>query len=563
MAVKSSRRILARVGVLAAVLGLRLAAIAAGAAEPQASGDYLRDLQTQAIAAGRADVGHWGADPKNYKEWGTHSNRLIPVYAFGTRGGGPGVDLDSYTGKNSPYRDAEKIKRLYGRLPAHTLNPAAEYCDQTNIFDLQRAAAASGRKYIFLVIFDGMDWQSTQAAAIYRARKVGYTEGRGAGLHFQDYTAGGTTQFGYMCTSPYSAGADVDVDQQTVVALKPPVFGGYDAEFGGPNPWTPGGDPQYLISKSRDKERVHAYTDSSCSASSMTAGIKSYNGAVNVDPAGHQVPTIAHWLQDKGYGVGAVSSVPISHATPAAAYAHNVERDDYQDLTRDMLGLKSVSHPQQPLPGLDIVIGGGYGDERQQDKAAGKNFVPGNVYLTAADLQAVDARNGGPYVTAVRTAGANGAERLLAAAREARDQHKRLLGFYGVGKFKGHLPFQTADGDYRPAPGRSGKAEEYSPADLSENPTLADMTRAALTALEGREKFWLMVEPGDVDWANHDNNLDNSIGAVFSGDAAVKVITDWVEQHSNWQESLLIVTADHGHYLHLVRPELLIPPAAK
>lgn len=69
-----------------------------------------------------------------------------------------------------------------------------------------------------------------------------------------------------------------------------------------------------------------------------------------------------------------------------------------------------------------------------------------------------------------------------------------------------------------------------------------------------------MVEPGDVDWANHDDNLDCSIGAVNSGDAAVKVITDWVEQHSNWQESLLIVTADHGHYFHFKNAELLIPP---
>ena len=42
--------------------------------------------------------------------------------------------------------------------------------------------------------------------------------------------------------------------------------------------------------------------------------------------------------------------------------------------------------------------------------------------------------------------------------------------------------------------------------------------------------------------------------------AAVKTITDWVEQHSNWNESLLIVTADHGHYLVLEKPELLIVP---
>ena len=66
-----------------------------------------------------------------------------------------------------------------------------------------------------------------------------------------------------------------------------------------------------------------------------------------------------------------------------------------------------------------------------------------------------------------------------------------------------------------------------------------------------------MVESGDVDWANHDDNIDASIGAVNSGDAAVKIITDWVEIHSNWNESLVIVTADHGHLWNLSDPQLL------
>ena len=128
----------------------------------------------------------------------------------------------------------------------------------------------------------------------------------------------------------------------------------------------------------------------------------------------------------------------------------------------------------------------------------------------------------------------------------------------GIGRTKGHLPYQTADGDYRPAPGQLLSPEFYTRAERNENPTLAEMTSAALTVLETNPKgLWLMVESGDVDWANHDDNIDNSIGAVNSGDAAVKTITDWVERHSNWSESLLIVTADHGHYLVLEKPEML------
>src|SRR5690606_38104563 len=110
----------------------------------------------------------------------------------------------------------------------------------------------------------------------------------------------------------------------------------------------------------------------------------------------------------------------------------------------------------------------------------------------------------------------------------------------------GHLPFASADGDFRPANCVGGECL-YQEEDIVENPTLADMTTAALDVLSAKdEPFWLMVEAGDVDWANHANNLDASIGAVNSGDAAVKVVTDWVEKHSNWDEAVVIVTADHG-----------------
>ena len=544
---------------------------------PVVAADWIRDLQTRAILQGRADLGHWGTDPANYIAWGSHSNRLIPVYTFGTRGAGPRVDLGGYTGANSPYRQAAELKRIYGRLPELTLNPEAEYLDQTNIYDIQLAGATAGKKHIFLVIFDGMDWPTTRAAAIHAAQKIAYTAGRGTGLHWLDYTAGGTTQFGYMVTSPHNEGTEVDVNTQTAMNPGGKILGGYDPRRAGSTPWDTPPSLPYLISLPATESARHAYADSSSSATSMTAGSKTFNGAVNVDYVGVPVETIAQRLQSQGWLVGAISSVPISHATPAAAYAHNVERDDYQDLTRDMLGLKSISHPIQPLAGLDVLIGGGFGHTGPAEmnnatqlaalvKLQGTNFVPGNVYLTPADQQAADIKNGGRYVVASRQAGVAGAERLRQAAQEAAAGNHRLLGFYGNGQYNGHLPFATADGDYQPAVGRTKKAdvftpESYSNADLTENPNLPEMTRAGITALaRPGKKFWLMVEAGDVDWANHDNNLDNSIGAVKSGDEAIKVITDWVEQHSNWDESLMIVTADHGHLLVLTKPELLIAP---
>ena len=520
--------------------------------------DHLCELQTKAIEEGRSKAAHWGYDPANYLQWGSHSNRLIPVYTFGTKGAGKGIDLRDYTGVNSPYRDPKSIQRLYGRTPENTLAPEAEYLDQTNVYDIQYAALRAGKKHIFLVVFDGMDWQTTQAASIYNLQRVAYDKGRGVGTHLQEYQAAGTTQFGFMVTSPHNDGTAVDVDKQIVLNPGGALGGGYDPVRGGPNPWTIGADGQYLISAKSSPQR-HATTDSASAAVSMTAGIKTYNDAICVDHTGRKVKMIAHHAQQQGYAVGAVSSVPISHATPACAYAHNVDRDDYQDLTRDMLGLPSISHPDEPLAGMDVVIGGGHGAVRDKDNGQGVNFVPGNAVLTAHDMQQVNVDNGGRYVVAERMAGKNGAELLAQAAQRAADGNHRLLGFFGVGAYAGHLPFQTADGAYDPAPGRKKQAESYSPADVTENPTLAELTSAALRVLQTNDRgFWLMVEAGDVDWANHDNNLDNSIGAVNSGDSAVKIITDWVEKNSDWNESVMVVTADHGHYLFLDQPEMLI-----
>jgi alkaline phosphatase len=100
-------------------------------------------------------------------------------------------------------------------------------------------------------------------------------------------------------------------------------------------------------------------------------------------------------------------------------------------------------------------------------------------------------------------------------------------------------------------------AEEYTTADRIEQPSLAQMTEAALTVLAAKRDhpFALFIEAGDVDFALHANNLDNTIGAVYSGEEAVRAIIRWVESHSNWNDSLLVIAADHGHYLVIDDPE--------
>ena len=303
--------------------------------------DHLRTVQQKAIERGFSESVHWGPDATRYNSWSAHSNRLIPVYTYGTKGQGNGLDLAEYAGANSVYRNQDRLRRLYGGPVDETVNLEADYLDQTNIFDLQAAALASGKKYIFLVIFDGMDCETTRAASIWNQQKVAYDEGRGRDTYFQDFTAGGTSQFGWMVTSPASEELQVDVNSQRVRKSSSELTGGYYALLGGQTPWDRPKEPEYLLAGPKDAAVRHAFADSASSATSMNSGIKTFNAAINVDPHGSQVATIAHRAQLDGYRVGAVTSVPICHATPAATYAHNVSREDYQDLTRDMVGLPS------------------------------------------------------------------------------------------------------------------------------------------------------------------------------------------------------------------------------
>lgn len=562
---------------------LVLAAIAAVlCASPTLAADPFRAMQNQNVRTKDQKIArpyHFGSQGPNstFSNSTGHSNRLIPAYVFGRK-----ADLRSVAGANSVYRDRDRLAKLYGSLPPHTHNPGADYFDQSDLYRVQKDAVDKGVKHVFIVWFDGMDWEATRAAAIAKTGKV-YAEGKGSGLSFQDYSAEGSAQYGYFVTSPTHDQSVRDPDAQTVkIDLEKSLPGGYDPRFAGPNPWTPGEFlakvPSYLQGEYSNKAAreeaarlggvIHAVTDSAPSAAEVASGVKSYNDSINVAEDGRTVETLFAWLQrEKGWKVGTVTSVPFNHASPAAMYAHNVDRDDYQDLAREMLGLESIVQKDGKgprMPGLDVVMGAGYGQVLADShlKVQGKNAVKDqNLYIADDDRRAIDVKNGGNYVVVTTQLEVKGDEALARAAEEAARDDRRLFALFGTNV--PHLPYRTADGDFRTAAGVKGTRESYTVDDLYENPTLADMTHAALKVLGSRKDrpFALFVEAGDVDFALHDNNLDNAIGAVLSGDVAVQVVIDWVEKNSNWDDSILIVTSDHGHYLVIDDPEALAKAA--
>ena len=56
---------------------------------------------------------------------------------------------------------------------------------------------------------------------------------------------------------------------------------------------------------------------------------------------------------------------------------------------------------------------------------------------------------------------------------------------------------------------------------------------------------------------NHANNIDSSIGAVLSGEAAFDVVMNWADKNQVWAHTAIIVTSDHGHFFVNRQPQAI------
>ncbi len=89
-------------------------------------------------------------------------------------------------------------------------------------------------------------------------------------------------------------------------------------------------------------------TDSAAGGTALSAGVKTYNGAIAVDMDKKPVGTILEAAEEKGFATGLVSSSAITHATPASFIAHQPERSMYEEIAADFLKTD-----------IDVFIGGG------------------------------------------------------------------------------------------------------------------------------------------------------------------------------------------------------------
>lgn len=89
-------------------------------------------------------------------------------------------------------------------------------------------------------------------------------------------------------------------------------------------------------------------TDSGAGGTALACGVKTYNGAIGVGPDKKPVPNIREMAEKKGLKTGLVSTSAINHATPASFLAHQVSRNNYEEIAAEFLNTN-----------IDVFIGGG------------------------------------------------------------------------------------------------------------------------------------------------------------------------------------------------------------
>ncbi|MFW5870847.1 MAG: alkaline phosphatase, partial [Candidatus Sumerlaeota bacterium] len=133
-------------------------------------------------------------------------------------------------------------------------------------------------------------------------------------------------------------------------------------------------------------------TDSAAAGTVMATGRKTYRGAIGVDRNKQRLVNVVEWAETKGKSTGIVSSVQLSHATPAAFVAHNEKRHNFEEIAKEMLGQSAV----------DVLIGCGhpmYDNNSIKRKEGNYEFVGGEdtwKKLLAGDLGADADRDGQP-----------------------------------------------------------------------------------------------------------------------------------------------------------------------
>lgn len=234
-------------------------------------------------------------------------------------------------------------------------------------------------------------------------------------------------------------------------------------------------------------------SDSAATATALATGHRTRRGVVGMAPAevGGQLRAVANVVQTaamSGRRTGIVTNTTITHATPAAFYAHHPRRSEEEEMASQLIGL---AQRLERTHGVDYLLGGG------------------------ADF--------------------------FGSPERGQLEEQGYIIHHRFGEADADAPnfFLLSD---RGLPDAITRREDES------LPTLAEATQGALDYLDRDEGgFFLMVEGGQIDWRKHEMERGQRLLAeIRDFDEAVAAALQFAETDG---QTLVIVTSDHDHTL--------------
>jgi alkaline phosphatase len=257
--------------------------------------------------------------------------------------------------------------------------------------------------------------------------------------------------------------------------------------------------------------------DSAGTMSAMMTGVKTRAGLISMGPEQdlsdcknseqNQQQTLLEWSHQQGFDTGIVTTARLTHATPAATYAHSPDRRWEGDYDRHpnayWYGCDSIAKQlvEKAFPaGLDLAFGGGASQLESYYASYQGLFPHGRLLTDKQDLQEL-------------------------TFSDANTQLGPLLGVFS----SSHMAFEQD---------RNKKS--------AKQPSLSQMTAKALQYFQHRQgNYLLVIEGARIDHAHHDGNAARALAETASLANAVKI----ADEMTSDKDTLIIVTADHSHTL--------------
>ncbi len=232
-------------------------------------------------------------------------------------------------------------------------------------------------------------------------------------------------------------------------------------------------------------------TGSAAAGTALATGQKTSIGTLGLS---HEhtdtLHSIAYQANNKDYTVGMATTVSIDHATPAAFYAHQQQRNFYHRIAHDMIN-----------SGYRFFASGGMRDPEGEDSET----PLGNVFDIGSKK--------GCYFTDI-----------IPLDDEILNNNQSIV-------------YSTPD----PSPGHTLKYQ----IDVKDNDvTLKDITRMGIDVLsDSNSEFFFVIEGGKIDWASHDNDGATTIMDMVAFSDAIDLALTFYNEYPD--ETLIVVTSDH------------------